>query len=313
MLHDTTKRLGFCAFARIKVVLGAARAFYGRMTQDLSWTVAFMRSGYAGRGLVYLVVSGFSLFAIWYGGQAKGTSSALAQLEATTWGSFVLLLIFLGMIAYAAWRVIEALYDLEDHGTDAKGLVARTGMIVSAVIHLGIAFTAFGLLFTAGGQDGGSSSITEATNAVMAVPAGRWIIAAAGLAILGTGVVYARRALRETYREHLRANHFTTNWNWLLKVGVLAKAGIVAIIGVFAIYAAWTADPSEAGGMQEAFSWLNGQIYGRVLVILFCVGLMGFAVYCFVNAAFRIVPRVAGGNVQSLAAWAKDQAKAAVS
>lgn len=294
-------------------MLGTARAFYPDMIQDLTWTVAFMRSGYAGRGLVYLVVSGFSLFAVWYGGQAKGTSSALAQLEATTWGSFVLLLIFFGMIAYAAWRAIESVCDLEDHGTDAKGLVARTGMIVSAAIHLGIAFTALGLLFTAGGRDGGPSSITKATDAVMAVPAGRWIIAMAGLAIVATGVLYARRALKETYREHLRANHFTTNWNWLLKAGVLAKAGIVAIIGVFAIYAAWTADPSETGGMEEAFSWLNDQIYGRVLVILFCVGLVGFAVYCFVNAAYRIVPRIAGGDVQSLAAWAKAQAKAAVS
>ena len=67
---------------------------------DLSWSIPVMRLGYAGRGLVYLVVSGFSLYAIIRGGQAKGTSSALSQLESAPWGTVVLLAIFVGMVAF---------------------------------------------------------------------------------------------------------------------------------------------------------------------------------------------------------------------
>ena len=59
------------------------------MREDpLAWTVPVMRAGYAGRGLTYLVVAGFSLWAIWHGGQAQGTGSALAQLETTTGAAF---------------------------------------------------------------------------------------------------------------------------------------------------------------------------------------------------------------------------------
>lgn len=36
-----------------------------------------------------------------------------------------------------------------------------------------------------------------------------------------------------------------------------------------------------------------------------CLGLLGFAFFCFVNAAYRIVPRVSGGDISSLASRVK--------
>lgn len=276
--------------------------------QDLSWAVPVMRAGYAGRGIVYLVVAGFSLFAIWQGGQAQGTSSALAQLEGSLWGKAVLFLIFLGMLAYAVWRYLDAAYDLEAYGSDGKGIVARIGMVVTGTVHLAIGFSAFILLFTAGGE-GGGSSIASAVDTVMGWPGGRWIVGLAGLATIGAGIYYAIKAWKEKYREHLSANRVTTNWNWVLKFGVLAQGFIVTLIGIFFVYAAWTANPSEAGGVAKAFSWLNGQVYGQVLVAVVCVGLLGFAVFCFVNAAYRIVPKVAGDNVETMAARMKAKAQ----
>lgn len=284
--------------------------------QDLSWAVPVMRAGYAGRGIVYLVVAGFSLYAIWYGGQAQGTSSALAQLEGTTWGGFVLFLIFLGMFAYAVWRYVDSFYDLEEHGTDGKGVVARGGMVVTGTTHLGIGIAAFLLLFTSGGSGGGSgggSNITKAVDAVMGLPGGRWLVALAGLATIGAGLYYAIKAWKEKYREDLQANRFTMNWNWVLKAGVLAHAVIMGVIGFLLVYAAWTANPDQAGGVGEAFSWLNGQIYGQVLVVIVCVGLLGFAVFCFVNAAYRVVPKVAGDDIETLAKRMTGKAKRAVS
>lgn len=45
---------------------------------DLSWSIPVMRAGYAGRGIVYLVVAGVSLYTVWAGGRAEGTSEALS-------------------------------------------------------------------------------------------------------------------------------------------------------------------------------------------------------------------------------------------
>jgi hypothetical protein len=281
--------------------------------QDLSWTVPVMRMGYAGRGLVYLVVAGFSLYAIWRGGQAESTSSALAQLENSTWGGFVLFLIFVGMVAYAAWRFIDALYDLELYGTDAKGAVARAGLVVSGIIHAALGVLAFSLLFAGGGgggggSGGGGSTIPKIVAAVMGWPGGRWIVGIAGLIVIAAGFYYMKKGWKEEYRENLRGNRFTMNWNWVLKAGLIAQGVVIAIIGLLFVYAGLRANPQEAGGVGEAFSWLTGQPYGQVLVAAVCVGLLGFAIFCFVNAAYRIVPKVSGDSVQTLAARLKAKA-----
>ena len=77
-----------------------------------------MRAGFAGRDVVYLAVASFSLYAIWQGRRAQGTSSALRNLEAGVAGDIVLALIALGMLAFAVWRGVEAYYDLDARGSD---------------------------------------------------------------------------------------------------------------------------------------------------------------------------------------------------
>lgn len=280
--------------------------------QDLSWAVPVMRAGYAGRGLVYLAVAGFSLYAIWYGGQAKGTSSALAQLEKTTLGTVILFLIMLGMLAYAIWRYIDAAYDLEDYGMGGEGTVARIGMVVTGTIHLGLGGVALLLLLTGDGG-GEGSSIPRAVETVMAWPGGRWLVGLMGIVTIGAGLYYCKKALKEEYRDALRGNRFTMNYNWALKAGVFAQGVIVALVGGFFAYAGWRGNPEEAGGLEQAFSWLNGQIYGQILVVAICLGLLGFALFCFVNAAYRIVPKVAGGDVVTLGQRLTNQARHIVS
>ncbi|WP_235679317.1 DUF1206 domain-containing protein [Aquibium microcysteis] len=281
---------------------------------DLSWAVPVMRMGYAGRGLVYLTVAGFSLYAIWRGGRAEGTSSALADLENTTGGGIVLALIFIGMLAYAAWRVLDAIFDLDDHGGDAKGIAARVAIALTGLFHLSIAGIAFSLLFAGGGSGDGSdgSSLRSALSALMQWPGGRWVAAAAGLAVLGAAGYFFVKGWKQTYRRHLVANHFTTHWNGALRAGLFAHGAVVAIVGGLILYAAWAADPNAAGGTREALSWLTGQPYGRILVAAVCVGLVGFALFCFVNAVWRIVPKVAGDTLETLAARLQAKARAAM-
>ena len=279
---------------------------------DFGWAVPIMRAGYAGRGIVYTVIAGFSLYAIWRGGSAEGTSSALAQLENTTWGGVVLFLIFIGMVAYAVWRVIAAIYDLEAEGDDAKGMLARVGMAVTGILHLAIGVLAFLLLFTGKeGGGGGQSKIAEVAGKVMEWPFGATLVGIAGLITVGAGIYYFVKALKEKYRNKLYENDFTRKVNPALKFGVVAQGVIVTLMGAFIAYAGWTANPNEAGGMGKSFSWLSGQVYGQLLVTAVCIGLAGFALFCFVNAGCRIVPKAAGDDVNTLAEKAKDAGREA--
>lgn len=269
--------------------------------KDMGWAIPLMQAGYTGRGLVYLAVAGISLYSIWLGGGAQDTSSALGWLEATWGGAVVLFLILLGMLAYAMWRALDAVFDLECYGNDGKGIIARVGMLVTGGLHLGIGIVAFSLLFGSGGSQEGSS-IPRYVGMVMQWPGGRWLIGLAAVIIMATGVYYLRKGWKGAYREHLRASRFTMRWNPVLKAGVIAHGVVIGVIGLLFLFAALQADPQAAGGVGEAFSWLSGQLYGRILVIAICVGLVGFAVFCFVNAVFRVVPLASGPDVQTLAA-----------
>ena len=270
---------------------------------DLGWAMPVMRAGYAGRGLVYLAVAGFSLWAIWRGGQAQGTGSALEALERSGWGKVALALIALGLFAYAAWRAIDAWLDLEAYGTDAEGLVARAGMIVTGLVHLALGIAAAVVLFASGGSGSeGGSSIVRFTGEVMSWPAGRWIVGVAGALTIGAGVYYAVKAYRASYREHLHANPATRRLNPVLRAGVAAQAVIVTVVGGFLVVAAWRHDPDQAGGVGEVFDWLAAQPFGNLLVILLCAGLLGFALFLFVNAAYRIIPKLADDEPLTLGA-----------
>ena len=269
--------------------------------QRLKWALPVMRLGYGGRAITYVAIAGLSLWTIWQGGSAQGTSEALKSIETSPFGVFILLAIGLGLICYTAWRVINGCADLEKEGSDIKGIIARGGMIVTGLIHGAIGVAALVLAFGSSENGGDSSQIVTATRTVMSAPFGIFLVGAAGLATIGAGIYYLHKAWSQSYREKLAANHFTTHWNKVLRFGVAAQGVTVTIIGVFLTYAAWTADPSQAGGLGQTFSWLSGQVYGQIFVTLLCVGLLGFALFLFVNALYRVVPRLKDPDMRTLA------------
>lgn len=269
--------------------------------ENLDWTVPLMRAGFVGRGLFYLVVAGFSLFAILRGGQAQGGSSALAQLENEAWGSVLLVLIFFGALAYAFWRALDALYDLDAKGTGMSGLAARAAMIVSAAVYAGVAFLAFSLLAAGGDNSSGQgSTAAQWVAALMEWPGGRWVVGLAGAAVMAGGFAIVAKAWKQGYRRYIVANHFTLRWNWALRAGLAAHGVVIATVGLLLVVAAWRFDPQAAGGSGEALQWLTRQPYGRTLVTALCIGLLGFALYCFVSAGWRVMPRVSGSRTGTL-------------
>ena len=264
---------------------------------DFRWAIVLMRLGYSGRALVYLVVAGFSLWSIAQGGEAEGTKGVMDTLKGEGW--FVLVLIAVGMLAYALWRLVDCLWDLEAYGTTGKGIIARGGMLVTGLVHAGIGVLALSALGVASTGGGGSQDVLSA---IMAQPGGVMAIGLGGLLTLGAAVYYLHKAFTEGYRDSLMASRFTTNWNEVLKIGVAAQGVVVGIIGALIVYAAWQADASQAGGLGAAFEWLREQVYGQILVIILCVGLLAFAIFCMVNAVYRIVPKAADDSVESLSA-----------
>jgi len=270
------------------------------MTDSTAHTILkwIMRAGYGSRGVIYIIVGTLAIFAAFGQGEAKGTQGALATLQNEPLGLTALWCISAGLLAYMIWRITAATADLEDHGTDAKGLFARAGQATTGLIHGAIGLSVAGLAM---GSGSGGSGAEDWTAQVMSMPMGRALVGIAAVLFMGAGVYYAKKGLSGDYKDHLRTAPITRKLDPALTFGLVVHGIIIGLIGLSLGVAMLNADPGQAGGIGQALDTLRGVAWGRFVLAGAGLGLLGFALYNLVEARFRIVPRLSGGDVTTLA------------
>jgi hypothetical protein len=270
-----------------------------------SWVDPLMRIGYAARGVVYLLVGALAFIASVDGGSTPNSKSALGSLLGQPFGKAMLAIIAIGLVAYALWSFIDAAMDLDDKGSELKGMAGRAAVAISGAIHLALALSVAPLALGVGSRQGNGDT-DHWTAVLMGQPFGRWLVATVGIVAIAIGVQHLVKAYRSGYRHHLRYTRAAARLDPLLKMGLAAHGVVVVIVGGFFILAAWTNDPSRAGGVREALSMVRSSDAGDILLAIAGIGLVGFAVYCFIVAAFRIVPRCSSPDLQTLASKARE-------
>jgi hypothetical protein len=274
---------------------------------------ALMRVGYVGRSAMYALVGGLALTAAWQGGHAEGTKGALASLRDVAWGQVLLWAIAVALIAYGLWRIADAIWDMDAYGTEMKGIAARLGQAGSGVIYGGFGVLAGSMAMgNSGGSTGagGGGGAEQAASQAMSLPGGQWLLIIAGLITIGAGGYYIHKGLEEKYKERMRQTSLTERLDPALKAGLIVHGIIVGIIGAFILYAGWQGDPSEAGGVGKAFDAVRSAPFGRILLGLVALGLIGFALQNLVMARHRIIPRNTGPDIVTLSGGFSDKVRA---
>lgn len=269
-----------------------------------NWVDPLMRFGYTARGAVYVIVGALAFLASVDGGSTPDSRSALGALLQMPFGKVLLALIAAGLAAYSLWCFSNGALDLDDKGNDAKAWTARAAQFISGVVHLALAFSAIALSMGKSSSAGGDRT-EHWTATLMQQPFGRWLVAIIGIVALALGAQHFVKAYREKYKENIRYTPLAQRLDPLLKLGLVAHGVVVALVGAFFIWAAWSADPSRAGGMRDALLTVRNADASQTLFIALGFGLIGFAAYCFVEAAFRIVPRCVPPDLQTLATRAR--------
>ncbi len=268
-----------------------------------AWVDPLMRLGYAARGVVYVLVGALAFMAALEGGSTPDSKRALAKLLEQPLGEVMLLLIAAGLFAYAIWRFVDAALDLDSKGDKPSGWAARAAQVISGTLHLLLGATAASLALRK--ESGGGDRTEHWTAVLMEQPLGRWLVAAVGCIAIVIGVQQCIKAYREKYKAELRYTDTAERLDPLIKLGLVAHGVVIAMVGAFFIWAAWTADPSRAGGLRDALQAVREAEAGQILFAVMALGLIGFSAYCFIAAAYRIVPRCAPNDLQTLATRAR--------
>ena len=209
---------------------------------------------------------------------SKGTSAdqsgALGSMADNGFGQVLLWVAVVAWLGLALWQVTEAISG----GWQTSD---RLKAAAKAVVYLILSWTAF--KFASGRGTSSKRQTTDFTASLMKQPAGQWLVAAVGVAVIGVGVYHVVKGWKKKFLQDLE----THPGEWIVKagrVGYIAKGIALAIVGGLFVLAAVRHKPSEARGLDGALRNLLGAPGGPVLLGLVAVGLIAFGVYCFGRA-----------------------------
>jgi hypothetical protein len=246
------------------------------------------RIGYGARGLIYITMGLLAVqVALGKGGALASPQGAIAAIGKQPAGLVLLWVILVGIIAYALWGVVRAVFDPLDKGHDLKGLLARLGFLVSAFGYAILVWPTYGYI-TGASQTANGSQTQKLIATVMAMPWGRWAIGILGLAVLAGGLYQIYLGVKadfdrqfQTYALNREEIKLTTDVG---RFGTSARGVVFALVGVLITLAAYQANPSQPVGMDTALSTLMHQPYGVWLLAVVAVGLIAFGFYSMLSA-----------------------------
>ena len=198
-------------------------------------------------GLVHLVLAWLA-FQIALGGREDASAGgALEQLRQQPLGSVLLWVMAIGLFTLVPWQVFEATIGREEANRDGR-LRKRLSSAGRAVVYLALGILAAGVAMASGGGSG-SGEETVSTR-LMALPFGRFLVGAVGIAVIAVGISQIVKGVKQNFTEDLDSG-VSRNVRRLGTVGYCAKGVALSIIGALFGYAALTYDPEKAGGWMR--------------------------------------------------------------
>ena len=238
--------------------------------------VILTRIGFAARGLIYILIGYLALAS----GRTEDSAGILEYLNGGA-GKLLLALIAAGLVGYGAWRLIDAGFDTQGRGSDAKGVALRFGGAVSGLVHLGLAFLAASLV--AGGNSEGGSAEKAGAEAALALPGGGMLLLAVAAALFAAGLFQIVKAVRVEFLRHLDPDAARRPWiAWIGRAGFVARSAVFLIIALSLWRAGYRERAGEAQGAGEALAALPGNLQLAV-----AGGLVLFGMFSLVEARYR--------------------------
>jgi hypothetical protein len=251
------------------------------------------RIGLIAFGVVHLLVAWLALQLAWGGGgKSADQSGAMRTLSESPVGKPVLWVVAVGLIALAVWQAAEVFRWRGGWSASGKArtkALRKSGnALVKAAVYVALAVLA--IRFALGSGKSSSQQQQETTAGVFGWPGGQFLVAAAGLVLIGVGAWHIRKGFNKHFLKQIDTSDASPSALRLVtrlgQVGFPAKGVALALVGGLLGYAAITFDPSKAQGLDGAMRTILEAPYGRILLTLVAVGIAAFGAFCFVRARY---------------------------
>jgi len=250
------------------------------------WLERVMRAGWLAKGVVYTLM-GLTAYTI---GRHRVTDDdaspegAVAQVVDTRGGTLLLGVLAVGLILYAAWRLLSVALI---RGNGLKEWGERLGYTFSAAFYTVLAITAIGAVMK-GQEPKDSNSIERISRSMLESDLGRWTLFVGGLVTLAVGGYFViEKGIKRSFCSDLDlATASTLERHAVVTTGAVGWVGrgvITAAVGFFVAQAAWQVDQSEARGFDRAFRQLAADDAGGIAVTVAGVALVIYGIFCWLS------------------------------
>jgi hypothetical protein len=254
-------------------------------TRAFEW---LSRAGFVARAAIYAIIGVLALkLAIGAGGKLTSQQGALKTVANQTFGSYLLIVLAIGLGGYASWRLFRAALGRGPEGSDS-------GFERLAALGSGLAYGALCLLAVEILIGSGSSSSTDpksSTAGILGWPGGQWIVGAIGVVMIGVALYQGYRGITQKFLDDSKTEEMSPGVRkWIGRLGTvghLARMVVFGLIGFFLVKAAVDYNPKTAVGLDGALAKLANQSYGSVLLGIVAAGLIAFALYSLSDARYR--------------------------
>lgn len=258
------------------------------------WIDRTARTGYAAKGVVYATIGVLALReALGLSGMTTGVGGAMRSMGPQPLGRVLLVVLAIGLLGYALWKLLQGIMDPDQKGSDPHGILRRVGYVGSGVIHGGLAFTAAQSVF---GAEDSSEDAMAASAMAFQPPLGPILVGLVGLIVIGVGLYQLYAACGAKFRDDLKLNRMSdAEERWVIlagRVGTAARALAIGVAGAFVVLAAYQSDPSETRGLGGALETLQRQPSGSYMLGTVAVGLIVYGAFMLLVARYRRIEPV---------------------
>ena len=164
------------------------------------WFRILARLGFVARGVIYALIGVFALdLAFGHRQRNASQTGALQYVAHQPFGEWLLIVIAVGLAAYASWRLMQALLGHGPEGGGENSASYRLQALVSAVIYAAFTLLAIRILTSPNHQAGQKPKTHTAASDVLSLPGGQLMLGIAGVVLIAVGLFQAYKGISRSF------------------------------------------------------------------------------------------------------------------